>query len=62
MERLKGPYNKCPLCGFETIEAKFCPFDGVELAHVGPERRCPHCTNVVWYAEAKFCGLCGRDL
>lgn len=64
LERLKGPFNRCPVegCGFEATTIKFCPFHGVETEHVPPERRCPHCTEVVWYKDAAFCGMCNRSL
>jgi hypothetical protein len=61
---LKGPYNKCAVdgCGFEATTYKYCPFHGGELEHVGPERRCPWCTEVVWYADAQYCQTCGQEL
>lgn len=62
MERLRGPYNKCASCSFEATQVKYCPFHGRELEHIPPERRCPFCTEVVWYADATFCGMCGHAL
>ena len=59
---LKGPYSICPTCGFEATQIKYCPFCGPELEHVGPERRCTYCTEVVWFKAAKFCGMCGKPL
>jgi NADH pyrophosphatase NudC (nudix superfamily) len=59
---LLGPYNWCPTCGFTATQIKFCPLCGPELKHVGAERVCPHCTNLVWFKKAKFCGMCGLPL
>jgi DNA-directed RNA polymerase subunit RPC12/RpoP len=59
---LRGPYNKCAKCGHESLIYKYCPFCGIEFEHVGPERRCPACTNVVWFKGQKYCGLCGAVL
>ena len=59
---LNGPYNACPTHGFIARTVKYCPFCGRETDHIPPERRCPSCTEVVWFAAAKFCGMCGKEL
>ena len=59
---LLGPYNYCPTCGFVATQVKYCPFCGPELMHIGPERRCQNCTEVVWFKGARYCGMCGLQL
>ena len=59
---LLGAYNQCATCGLTTRDAKYCPYCGPELSHVGPESRCPHCTEVNNFAGAKFCAWCGKSL
>ena len=60
--RLPGAYNRCSSCGLVTKDAKYCPYCGPELEHVGPTARCRHCTEQVTFADARFCGWCGKEL
>jgi NADH pyrophosphatase NudC (nudix superfamily) len=59
---LRAAYNRCPEHGDDPNNLKFCPIDGKELEHVPHARTCPHCTNAVYYSDARFCNLCGKQL
>lgn len=60
--RVTGAYNKCGTCGLVTKDAKYCPYDGIELLHIGPEQRCQRCTEQLTFVDAKFCPWCAWDL
>ena len=47
--------RRCPKCGKQAHEGKFCNFCGANL----DEKLCPKCGAK---AEGKFCGVCGAQL
>lgn len=49
---------KCPSCGKETEQAKFCGECGNPLPT--SKKKCPKCNNE-WPNEQKFCGECGYN-